>query len=529
MDFLMRAWRIAVLLAGGLVGAGAFASPALADTGSSPSLAATAPILQETPSGTWHTTVLLTGFTGKCPAGQLRRRDYELETTAPSLVRGPSSVAQVASAEEGKAGASCEVLLTFLALKSVPATATLVLLGSSSVTLTVSRYLTPGDYLGPPAAFGGIMTAALLILALLFVRVYDRTGGRLNWWRLWGKRTGFWTYRISASGAWTLNDSWATNIVTAAGLLGSILGFTLSPADSPFHGLGLDRFAILAAIAAGIAAAAPLLFSILYGIWSGISPGMTDRASVKDPAGGETKIGVPSGAKVLLPWGATLTDQGQHKEVSPGSAVPVPPGAVITVGGAHLAFPAGSDILVQGDGVLAFRRCTAEGNFDAKRNFVAEGNFVAGYQISARDGLGGSMLTMAVRSGATVTVSGVAEVTLPPGVQIDAPGRKTMKHLSHRRREFRWPQTANSLAGTMWMMIITALVTVFGIGAELGIAWELGTRLSDASPAGHHLVAWCLGVLAGGALIYSVTAVCTMADPQPGSSMSATPGTSFTL
>ncbi len=79
------------------------------------------------------------------------------------------------------------------------------------------------------------------------------------------------------------------------------------------------------------------------------------------------------------------------------------------------------------------------------------------------------------------------------------------------------------------MMIATALVTAFGIGAELGIAWELGTRLSDATGAGR---AWTGGIIIGlavCALVYSVTAIRTTADPQPGSSMSATPGTSFTL
>jgi len=43
-------------------------------------------------------------------------------------------------------------------------------------------------------------------------------------------------------------------------------------------------------------------------------------------------------------------------------------------------------------------------------------------------------------------------------------------------------------------------------------------------------VAWVLvGCIAGFTLRYSVTAISALTDPQPGSSMSGTAGTSFTL
>ena len=555
-----------------MFGVGVIASPALAaTTPAPPALASTSPILQQTASGKWQTTVLVTGFTGGCPAGRQHLSEYRLETTAPDGAVNPVGARQSArqpappvsptvpgktvpgTAVSGKAApaaGTCEVALTFARPTAVPATATLVVAGSASLTLVVSRYLTPDDYIVVPAVGGGIFAVALLLLALAFVRVYGRDGTTpLRFWRLRGKRDSesgerdsetFWTQRISASGAWTLNDSWATNILATAGLLGTVLGISLSPQDSPFHGLSLDRFSVLAALASGIIVAAPLLFAILYGIWSGASPGMTDDASVTHASG--TRICVPSGAKIVAPWGGSLIDQDSGKvPVKPAAAIYVPPGADISVSDATLAFCSGSDVLIQGSASLAFWH-------GDHRSYGLAGDSTAGYQIGGADEAPAhervvrhglcrrrvpvprrTVQLMTVETGATITVSGVAQVSLPAGAQVIAPRRKSPILLSPRRREFRWPQTANSLVGTVWMMIATALVTAFGIGAELGIAWELGTRLSDATGASR---AWTGGIIIGlavCALTYSVTAIRTTADPQPGSSMSATPGTSFTL
>jgi hypothetical protein len=69
---------------------------------------------------------------------------------------------------------------------------------------------------------------------------------------------------------------------------------------------------------------------------------------------------------------------------------------------------------------------------------------------------------------------------------------------------------------------------MFGIGAQLGIAAVL-MALSDATLTGQ-IFAWvALGVVTLITLAYSMTAIRALADPQPGSSISATAGTSFTL
>ena len=101
--------------------------------------------------------------------------------------------------------------------------------------------------------------------------------------------------------------------------------------------------------------------------------------------------------------------------------------------------------------------------------------------------------------------------------------------MSEHRRYFRWPQGSSSLIGTLGMVILAALVTVFGVGAELGLVAVLMVGLSDASIVGRGFAAAALAGVALFTLWYSVTAIRALADPQPGSSMSSTAGTSFTL
>lgn len=142
------------------------------------------------------------------------------------------------------------------------------------------------------------------------------------------------------------------------------------------------------------------------------------------------------------------------------------------------------------------------------------------------------MLPLPVRvtvpGGAKLTVNGIAQVALPPQVKVSPPHWPTFP-LTGERRHFRWPQGANSLTGTLGMVILAALVTVFGIGAELGLAGVLLAGVSGADTFGRCLGGVLLALLGLFILRYSVTAIRTLADPQPGSSMSSTAGTSFTL
>jgi hypothetical protein len=125
-----------------------------------------------------------------------------------------------------------------------------------------------------------------------------------------------------------------------------------------------------------------------------------------------------------------------------------------------------------------------------------------------------------------ITVAGAAEVTLPAGLAMTAPRRAGVPLTE--KRHFIIPQGTNTLVANMRLVIVTAIISMFGIGAEIGIAATLAV-LSDAAVLGRW-VSFALIVAVGGfALWYGAAAIRTLADPQPGSSMSAAPGTSFTL
>ena len=240
-----------------------------------PSLATATAVLNRISPGEWQTTVLVDGAGTRCP-GPAR---YWLETTA---LNGTFRAASAASAGARQQGSPvlCDITLTFTGPAQIPATATLVLAEGatpSSAVLTVVRVVSLSEYLLIPIAVGAGMVLLLLLSVLQFVKSYGRKGDQLSPFG-----SAFWKSSISASGAWTVGDSWATNIVAIVAVLGTILGIT-SAANSLFPGVGLDRFVILNTIAGGIAAAAPLVFGVLYARWTAKNPGLTVDAQVRQP------------------------------------------------------------------------------------------------------------------------------------------------------------------------------------------------------------------------------------------------------
>jgi hypothetical protein len=426
----MGLWGVTPVFVTALLGATTGSHPALlhnvaehsvvrvVSTSPSPELAPIPDVLRETSAGEWQATVVVDGVPGGCATGEPKKSNYDLQTTVPDKTLKPTSAINLTDAvgspvsgvvaisahpvspaqqavatsalsvaASGPSEVSCEVTLDFSGLAQVPETATLFVDGSSSVQLTVSRDVTLFQYLAIPAISGSVMAFLLLILCILFVRVPDFSGrgerllSRVSWKRPLSRVS--WNFPVSASAAWTLNDSWATNITLVAAAIGSIYGITTA-ANSIFPGVALNRFAILVAFAGVIAAVAPLFFGIMYSLWNYRHPG-------------------------------------------------------------------------------------AEFRFRLSLRDRPEGGHVA--QVEAR----------------------------------------------------------NELTGTFRMVILTALVTIFGIGAEIGIGAVLAIQMSDATTAGH----WVAGVIAVAiaifTLCYSVLAICTIADPEPGSSLSSPGGTSFTL
>ena len=90
------------------------------------------------------------------------------------------------------------------------------------------------------------------------------------------------------------------------------------------------------------------------------------------------------------------------------------------------------------------------------------------------------------------------------------------------------PHTGQVIAARLWVMLVAACLTVFGIGAELGYVGVLGYSLSAVNTAAR---VGCLVVAAIAwvtMLGYGVAAIRALANPKPGSALTAT-GTSFTL
>jgi hypothetical protein len=156
------------------------------------------------------------------------------------------------------------------------------------------------------------------------------------------------------------------------------------------------------------------------------------------------------------------------------------------------------------------------------------GQDVPGQDVPGRDVAQSFPVLIETPDGVQINVNGVAQVTLPCHTRFTERGRKE-EELSAERLDFWLPQGSNLLIGTMGMIILAALFTMVGIGIQLGVAGVLAVGLSEASTFGRwvsFLILCAVGVFT---LRYSVTAIRALADPQPGSSMSNTAGTSFTL
>jgi hypothetical protein len=282
------------------------------------------PVLQQTGS-TWETTVLLGSISPAC--GQPSGVDYWLATTAPDKVIPATSSAY--TDPTAPYASSCRVLVTFTGLTQVPATATLVIdqAGTSStVTLAVSRNVTLNDYLVIPAIIGGSVTVVSLLLSVLLVLIYDRKRKK--------PPSGILvllTRPILGSGAWTANDSWATNISTGLVVVSAVLA-AATATNSLFPGVTLDRFVIVNIVAGFFVAAAPVVFGILYSWLTALRPGLIADSTVRLPGLRTATISVPSGASITLAADTAIQDGSAHwATVRGGGSYQITPGATIQV------------------------------------------------------------------------------------------------------------------------------------------------------------------------------------------------------
>jgi hypothetical protein len=274
-----------------------------ADPSPTLSLSGTTGTLTQAGPGTWQVTVLMDDPSPNCAgvSGKTATVGYRLRFTIPggassTPIAGHATPAPVPLQPPPPTGSSCEIAIKFTGLNQVPISATLDLDqggASSAITLTVSRTVTLYSYLAIPAVVGGIMVLIMLLAALRYVRLYTVDGRPVRWWR----DPAYWKRPLAAAGAWSLNDSWATNITTVVTLLATILG-TTTAASALFPGVALDRFVIVNIVAGGIVAVAPLAFGVFYAGWTRHNPGILADASLALPQA--TAVTLASPAKLAL-------------------------------------------------------------------------------------------------------------------------------------------------------------------------------------------------------------------------------------
>jgi hypothetical protein len=373
-------------------------------------------------------------------------------------------------------------------------------------------------------------------------------------------------------------------------VVGSVLT-TATAVNSMFPGVTLDRFTIANIAAGGIVVAAPVFFGIYYGWFTGRNPGPSADAVIGLHLGQDAVIGLPSGAGITLSADASVTagDDEDPVRVRVGTALQVAPGATISVQAGDAASVALA--VAQGSvrtGIRAGRVAVLEATQRAlqaepgtvDRDFLIEiaaqaapddapalteamekalaksynamtlsgGSDIAihpgctltvtgtaaAWTIQKSDitteGSDDAPMTyptvISAPGGAKITVTGAADITLPARSVITSPWRKADP--INLARHLTVPQGSSLITATLSMLMVANVVTLFGLGAELGIASVL-THFSVASRGGQVclcIVAGLMGVLL---LSYAVTAMRAMVDPQPGSSLNAESGASFTL
>lgn len=468
MSLLASAALLAMVSLGSAPGAGLHPAAATSSANPpaipAPSPGGTSSVLRQA-GPRWQTTVIVNYPGTSCPPLSA----YALEASPPQEVMAPSP--NLSHAGTNRRGA-CKVALTFGSLPQVPSSASLAVTVAGTTTtvpLTVVRQVSLLEYVWIPV-FSGLGLAALLWLsAVTFVRVYprdpDKDGqrSRITPFRpeIWPFRPEFWRYTITASGAWTVNDSWATNVTTVTAVIATALGAT-SAADALFPGVQLDRFAILNIFAAGIAASAPLVFAVLYARWTARNPGPTADATIVPPPmlrlTERKRVTAPAEAAVqALPPGTMIdvVDWGDVWLDAAGLVIPAPNNGII-------ALVAGTPVTLQGPTRLevAGGVVTQTADTQARTRARVHAAPVVGTVVTphspAQDFLGDGECAARLPSG--------ARVWLPPGTLLDLANGRAATVVDHT--------TAMLPAGAL-----------AGIPAQAVVTWdERKVTFADAAP-----------------------------------------------
>lgn len=508
-----------------------------------------APLTQQS-GDTWTTTVYL-GTAPLCEGAV----SYDLVTTAPDsatidkrpmyVVPGtdPRRTAEhpPCATSTKTADPEAEVILSFTPsppLTAAPQTATLVVtpVGATAqgtaplnLTLPVHRQVSAAKYLWIPLCCG-LGLAVLLVLFTGLFGVPRPESGAGN-----GRRVPFWRVPLYASAAWSFSDSWATNITAVGTVVGTVLTASGSVSEL-LPGIELGRFSLLIALAGGITVAAPLLFGALNYHFASVDPTTAGVAEIWLPPGPD-----PDGVELAMSAGGSITVYGSTQlpaepaapgvTLNPGASLEVPAGSVITItggGGQVLAVPGSSDVVV-----FAGKRIMVNARLTIPASDIAN----AAHQAEPRELPAGTGFD--VPDGAKISFLGQATMTLPDQATVKAPVAKPASGRpwhDHRHtvvsgpQQFAIPNSGEVVAGKMWTMLVASCMTVFGIGAELGIVgWVLGYDLVVGPQWARNCSLALASAAAALVLCYGVSAICALADSREGTALSGARNSSFML
>jgi hypothetical protein len=380
-------------------------------------------------------------------------------------------------------------------------------------------------YLWIPIAIGaGLAFLLVLVTGLIGMPCVDQgaaqTVGLLD--------SRFWTTRFYASAAWTFSDSGVTNITALATAVVAILA---SSAVTVIFTTDLNPFIIMNVVCGGIVAAAPILFGVCNVIFVRRNPVVAAdaRLELQEAA----TITLPFGASIAVADGATVTkpDGSEKAQIKAGGSIPVPPASVITVEpNAIMTLPSGSILAISRGATLTVDSGCQIASGDLAPPPAGQSGrqhiFSRPSRVATPDPeiAVGDLITLT--GGATVTVTGVAEILLPKAV-IVAPGRGGMGLKPGTTLTV--PSGTNVIAAGMGSVLPTAALTTFGAGAEIGLVAVLAAHYSTAGRAGDVAAIVISAVVAAVLVLYGATSIRSLADPTPGTSLSSAAGTSFTL
>jgi hypothetical protein len=267
------------------------------------------------------------------------------------------------------------------------------------------------------------------------------------------------------------------------------------------------------------------------------------------PDGGQASakcvtITAPAGASVTVYEPVTVSDGTALKS---GDTLAVQAGATITVSAPSsgvsgpwwqvLALPGGSDIVVNARQRITVHPAVADGDTAAappKRCALERIRAALNSRARAENAKKQADSSLEVKEGAKISFLGRASISLPAGTCIEAPGAQPdqppRRSALSFQREFAIPHTGEVVAAEMWTMLAASFLTVFGIGAEIGIVgWVLGYDLAVGPQWVRVFSAVVAGVAAALVLGYGISAIRALADTREGTALSSAQGSSFML